>query len=200
MFGVERGQLSDVCPLFWQSDTSVATNSWGYTTEQNHRSSTAILHDLINIVSKNGTLLLNIGPRADGTISEGDIAILRSIGRWLKINGEAIYDTRTWKTYGEGPTSVIEGAFTDAKRAAFSARDVRFTTKGDVLYAILLGVPEAGEVVIESLGKQRGLYEGDVQMIEMIGGAAVEWSQGDEGLKVSLPMLADSPALVLKIR
>lgn len=201
VFDVERGQLRDIRPTFWQSDTSVATNSWGYTTEQKYRSSASILHDLIDIVSKNGALLLNVCPRADGVIPDGDRKILLEIGQWLRTNGEAIYGSRTWKIYGEGPTDVLEGGFTDEKRAAFTARDVRFTTQDDALYAITLGAPESGEIAIESLGKARGLYEGDVQQVELLGGGAVEWSRGDDALRVTLPdHAADAAALVLKIR
>lgn len=201
VFDVERGQLKDIRPEFWQSDTAVARNSWGYTTEQDYRTSASIIHDLIDIVSKNGALLLNIGPRADGTIPEGDAQILRDIGRWLAVNGEAIYETRPFSVYGEGPTDVLEGGFTDAKRADFTARDVRFTTRGDALYALILGVPDAPEVVIESLGSARNLLHKPIQQIELIGsGDPVTWTQRDQGLSVTLPTVTDNaPALVLKI-
>ncbi len=201
VFSVERGQLADIRPLFWQSDTSVAKNSWCHTEEQDYRTSTSIIHDLIDIVSKNGSLLLNIGPRADGVIPEGDTQILLDIGRWLAINGEAIYATRPWKVFGEGPTRVIAGGFTDAKRAGFTARDVRFTTKGDTLYAILLGMPENGEAVIESLGLQRDLYQATIQRIRVLGtNEPAVWSRHDSGLHVQLPAhMENTPAVVLKI-
>lgn len=94
--------------------------------------------DLIDIVSKNGALLLNIGPRPDGTIPEEQVRILLEIGRWLETNGEAIYGTRPWNIYGEGPTKVAGGSFKDTARQAFTRQDIRFTTKGNVLYAIAL--------------------------------------------------------------
>ncbi len=111
IFDVERGQLGDIRPDIWQTDTAVAKNSWGYTEEQDYKTSLVIVQDLVDIVSKNGRLLLNVGPRADGTIPEGDQAILREIGAWLAVNGEAIYGTHPWKIYGEGPTRIAAGGF-----------------------------------------------------------------------------------------
>lgn len=201
VFDVERGQLSELRPVFWQSDTAVAKNSWCYTTEQDYRTSSSILHDLIDIVSKNGALLLNVGPRADGTIPEADTQILLDIGRWLEVNGEAIYGTRPFKIYGEGPTEVISGGFTDAKRADFTARDIRFTTRDGNLYAILLGVPETDTVSIESLGTGRGLLENPIESVGLLGGNyPVTWTRDENGLHVTAPSWnADSPAAVLKI-
>src|SRR5207245_11574472 len=113
---------------------------------------------LIDIVSKNGNLLVNIGPRSDGTIPQEVQDVLREVGSWLKINGEAIYGTRPWKAYGEGPTKIVEGAFHDTDAQPVSERDFRFTTKGDVLYACELGWPENGQAVIHSLA--RGQLDG----------------------------------------
>ena len=104
--------------------------------------SAQVIQMLIDIVSKNGALLLNIGPRPDGTIPEPEQEILRGIGRWLKTNGEAIYGTRPWAVYGEGPTEVVGGSFNDTKRQAFTGQDIRFTTKPGALYAIALAPPE----------------------------------------------------------
>ncbi len=200
---IERGQLKDIRPALWQNDTSVSKNSWGYIQHHEYKTTVSIIHDLIDVVSKNGALLLNIGPRADGTIPEPEQEMLLEIGRWLAINGEAIYGTRPWKVYGEGPTEVYEGGFTDTKRAAFTARDVRFTAKGDTVYAILLGWPDTsqGEVSIGWLRAGSPLYPGDIQSVELLGSAAsVQWSRDASGLKVKLP--AQRPhdaAFVLKI-
>jgi alpha-L-fucosidase len=201
VFDIERGQLKDIRPSFWQTDTSISKNSWGYVEEQDYRTATSIVHDLIDIVSKNGTLLLNVGPRPDGTIPETEETTLLEIGRWLSVNGEAIYATRPWKVYGEGPTEVIEGAFQDVKRSAFTARDVRFTTKGDTLYALVLGLPENGEVTIKALSSSSDLYPASITHIQLLGVKdRVQWSRGADGLKVKLPVEKRiGPALALKI-
>jgi len=198
---IERGQLKDIRPLFWQTDTSVSRNSWGYVTDQDYKTATSLIHDLIDIVSKNGALLLNIGPRPDGTIPEPEEGILLEIGRWLAVNGEAIYGTRPWKVYGEGPTEVFEGPFQDTRRAGFTAQDVRFTTKGNMLYAIVLGWPESGEVVIRSLGAGTMLYPDAIEQVELLGAEGkVEWSRDADGLRVRLPpQRPTDAAFVLRI-
>ncbi len=198
---VERGQLSDIRPLFWQTCTSVARNSWGYTDEQNYKSAAYILHDLIDVVSKNGTMLLNVGPRADGSIPEPERDLLLEIGGWLAVNGEAIYGTRPWKIYGEGPTQIAAGAFQDSQSHPYTAHDFRFTTKGDTLYAIALAMPDNHELVIESLGSNSVLYPTGIQTVKLVGtDSPLQWSRGTEGLWVRLPeAIEDSPAVTLKI-
>ncbi len=188
VYDIERGQLSDLRPIFWQTDTAITKNSWGYVQEQDYKSAGSIVQDLIDIVSKNGALLLNIGPRPDGTIPEPEEEILLEIGRWLAANGEAIYGTRPWKVFGEGPTEIASGGFTDTQRQAFTPQDVRFTTKGEALYAILLAWPEGGEATIRSLGANLRLYPGEIGSVELLGvKGALNWSQDEEGLKVQLP-------------
>jgi alpha-L-fucosidase len=202
VFDIERGQLSGIRPEFWQTDTSVSKNSWSYVKDQNYKTISSLIHDLIDIVSKNGALLLNVGPLPDGTIAEPERKMLLEIGRWLAVNGEAIYGTRPWTTYGEGPTEVFEGAFQDTKRQGFTAQDIRFTCKGDALYAIVLGWPESGEAVIQSLSTTSAYGAGAVRQIEMLGSdEPVSWSRNGEGLKVELP--SERPcqyAFALKIR
>jgi len=150
---VERGQLNDIRPLYWQTDTSISNKSWGYIEHDSFKSSQTIIHQLIDIVSKNGNLLVNFGPRSDGTIPDEVQAVLREVGAWLKTNGEAIYGTRPWKIYGEGPTKIVEGAFHDTEAQPFTDRDFRFTTKKDALYACELGWPASGEAVIHSFAE-----------------------------------------------
>lgn len=197
---LERGQLSDIRPLFWQNDTSVSKNSWGYVVNQDYKTAQSIVGDLVDITSKNGALLLNIGPRPDGTIPEPEEQMLLQVGDWLNLNGEAIYGTRPWKVYGEGPTQVESGMFTDTKRAPFTSRDVRFTTRGDTLYATVLAWPEQ-PLTLQSLGTNLRLYTGEVGDVQLLGApGAVTWSRDADGLHVTFP--AQKPcehAYVLKI-
>ena len=184
---VERGQLADIRPLFWQTDTSVSTNSWGYINHPRYKTAGSIVGDLVDIVSKNGTLLLNIGPQADGTIPQAEQQMLLEIGRWLEVNGEAIYGTRPFKVFGEGPTKVSGGSFADTRRTAYTAGDIRFTVKGDTLYAIALAWPER-ELVIRSLAASAGLAGGKVKAVKLLGcDAELAWSQDAQGLRIQMP-------------
>jgi alpha-L-fucosidase len=187
LFDVERGQLAGINPLLWQTDTAVSKNSWGYIKNQDYKTAGSIVGDLVDIVSKNGVLLLNIGPRPDGTIPEPDEQILLEIGRWLAVNGEAIYGTRPWTAFGEGPTEVGTGSFTDTKRPAFTGQDIRFTTKGKALYAICLAWP--GEsVTVKSWGASSAVHADQIAEVRMLGvPQALSWSQDAAGLKVKMP-------------
>ena len=184
---IERGQLAAVRPNFWQTDTSVSKNSWGHIEGQEYKTADSIVDDLVDIVSKNGSLLLNIGPRSDGTIPEPEVEILKAIGGWLRVNGEAIYGTRPWTQFGEGPTQIVEGSFADTKRKPFTSQDVRFTTKGGLLYATVLDWPADGRVIIKALAKGAANV-GTVRSVELLGASsAVSWSQAADGLRVQLP-------------
>ena len=131
---IERGQFNEIKPFIWQTDTSVARNSWGYTEGNDYKSAEELIWNLVDVVSKNGNFLLNIGPKADGTIPEEDARLLQEIGAWLDVNGEAIYGSRPWRMFGEGPTQLVEGQFSDDVAPNFTDRDFRFTMKGDALY------------------------------------------------------------------
>jgi alpha-L-fucosidase len=187
VYDVERGQLNDVRPFFWQTDTSISKNSWSYVTEQDYKTSRTIIGDLVDIVSKNGALLLNIGPRSDGTIPEPEQEILRDIGKWLAVNGEAIYNTRPWHTYGEGPTEIPEGGFTDTKRQPFTGQDIRFTTNGKAFYAICLDWP-GNAATITSLNSGSSIKAGNIAKISMLGSDGdLAWSQNENGLTIHPP-------------
>jgi alpha-L-fucosidase len=197
---LERGQLGDIRPLYWQTDTSVSNKSWGYIKDDTFKSPEFVVHQLIDIVSKNGNLLLNIGPRSDGTIPDEVQQVLLDVGAWLGINGEAIYGTRPWRTYGEGPTKVAAGSFHDTDTAKYTPEDFRFTTKGDDVYAIGLAWPTRREAVIHSLAKTVGTEP--VQSVAMLGGdAKLRFEQRADGVHVQLP--AEAPAkyaYVLRLR
>lgn len=201
VFDIERGQVRSIRGLFWQNDTSVSKNSWGYIQDHDYKEANDIVCDLIDVVSKNGALLLNVGPRADGTIPEPEVEILRQIGGWLQVHGEAIYGTRPWITHGEGPTQVLEGAFTDTRRARFTSADIRFTTRGNTLYAHVLDWPADGQVVVHSLGTQAATRPPRIGQVELLGSPQpVTWHQEQDGLRVDV---SGRPAtgfpLVLKI-
>jgi alpha-L-fucosidase len=183
---LERGQLGDIRPLYWQTDTSVSNKSWGYIKDDTFKSAEFVVHQLIDIVSKNGNLLLNIGPRSDGTIPEEVQHVLLDVGAWLNANGESIYGTRPWRIYGEGPTKVAAGSFHDTDTTPYTAEDFRFTTKGDVLYAIGLGWPTNGEAVIHSLASTAG--SGRVQSVTLLDSdATLQFDQRADGLHVHIP-------------
>ncbi len=187
VYDIERGQLADIYPLFWQNDTSVSKNSWGYIEGHQYKTAAAIIADLIDIVSKNGALLLNIGPKPDGTIPAPEQAILREIGAWLKVNGEAIYGTRPWTTFGEGPTTVATGAFTDTKRAAFTSADIRFTRDEETLYALPLAQPADGVIKIRHLRTGATHCPERIGRVELLGHGPVTWRHDADGLAVELP-------------
>jgi alpha-L-fucosidase len=183
---LERGQLGDIRPLYWQTDTSVSNKSWGYIKDDTFKSPEFVIDQLIDIVSKNGNLLLNIGPRSDGTIPDEVQRVLLDVGAWLSINGEAIYGTRPWRTYGEGPTKVAAGSFHDTDTAKYTAEDFRFTTKSNGIYAIGLAWPTSGEAVIRSLAKTVGSEL--VQSVVLVGSnARLRFEQSVDGLHVHLP-------------
>jgi alpha-L-fucosidase len=184
---VERGQLNDIRPLYWQTDTSISNKSWGYIEHDSFKSPQTIIHQLIDIVSKNGNLLVNFGPRSDGTIPDEVQAVLREVGAWLKTNGEAIYGTRPWKIYGEGPTKIVEGAFHDTEAQPFTDRDFRFTKKKDALYACELGWPASGEAVIHSFVE--GQLDGrKIASASLLGSTApIVFDVQSDGMHLHLP-------------
>jgi hypothetical protein len=173
---VERGQLAAIRPHFWQTDTAVAKNSWGYTTHQEYKTAASIVEDLVDIVSKNGALLLNIGPRPDGTIPEGDEAILRQIGGWLSTNGEAIYGTRPWRVFGEGPTEVVAGP-SPIPRGSPSPRRTSASRPGGHLYATAWPGRPRGDRV-RSLARPGGREDSAVAKVDLLGHAEpIPWEQ-----------------------
>jgi alpha-L-fucosidase len=196
----ERGAQDQILAEHWQTDTSISNASWGYVEHDTYKSPAVLIDQLADIVSKNGNLLLNIGPRADGTIPEEVQNTLHEIGGWLKVNGEAIYGTTCWKIFGEGPARVKSGDFQDSG-ITYTTQDFRFTAKGDALYAIGLACPTDGRIKIQSLGLNAEISRIKVADVLLLGSAnKPTWQQDGEGLKVNMPKEASCKyAYVLKI-
>lgn len=183
---LERGQLGEIRRLTWQTDTSISNKSWGYIKDDTFKLPEFVVHQLIDIVSKNGNLLLNIGPKSDGTIPDEVQKVLLDVGAWLNVNGEAIYGTRAWRIYGEGPTKVAAGSFHDTDTAHYTPEDFRFTTKGEALYVIGLGWPANAQAVIHALAQATGSEH--VQSVALVGSdAKLQFEQSRDGLHVRLP-------------
>ncbi len=196
---IERGKLDALRLQPWQSDTSVSIKSWGYVKDDDYRTAGSLLTDLIDVVSKNGNLLLNVGPEADGTIAPEIRDVLLQMGAWLAVNGEAIYGTRPWVLYGEGPTNAPTGR--EEINRAYTAADLRFTTKGDSLYALGLAWPRDGKVLIKTLYAGAPYLARPVESVTLLGnsGAAVRWQQTASGLEIQLPAAHDDLPYALKI-
>ena len=183
---LERGGLGDIRPQPWQTDTSLSDGSWGYIEHDTYKSPEAVIHQLADVVSKNGNLLMNVGPRPDGTIPEGAASTLLAVGAWLKVNGDAIYGTRPWRVYGEGPTKFEAGSFHDTDSKPYTAEDYRFTTKDGALYAIELGWPKGGEAIIRALASRVGTRE--VASVDLLGSPDhLAFAQQPDGLHIHVP-------------
>ena len=178
---LERGKLAGIRELPWQTDDAIGNNSWGYAAGNTFKDARYVVTNLIDIVSKNGNLLLNIGPRSDGTITDEETAVLLQTGKWLDMNGEAIYGSRPWILFGEGPTESASGSFADQKKP-FTAEDIRFTTEVWFFICYYLGLPIA-KTMIKSLGSHSG--NGIVERIELVGAnEKLVWKQNADVLVI----------------
>ncbi len=197
---VERGAKPTIQALPWQTDTSISNASWGYVVGDTFKTPQVLLDQLVDVVSKNGNLLLNIGPRPDGTIPEPVQNALLAVGKWLEVNGEAIYGSRPWIQFGEGPTRVEAGSMQDRHALEYTPADFRFTTQGGHLYAIEMRRPTDGETIIQSLGKGKIV----VHDVTLLGnGGKLTWKQAEDGLHITLPATPtseDRPVFRIKLQ
>ena len=191
----ERALTNKIMHYPWQSETCIG--DWHYNRALFEKPGEYggylpprdVIHWMIDTVSKNGTFILNIPGRPDGTIDAKEIAIVDRITDWMTVNGEAIYETRPWKVYGEGPDVIDAGQFQGASVKALGEKDIRFTRNkaGNVVYAIVLGWP-AGEIVIESLGTTNATQPGKIEHVELLGtGERLRWKQTADALRLELP-------------
>lgn len=204
VWDIERGQSNRIEPFVWQTDTCLGV--WHYDKgvfeSHNYKTAKTVIHTLADIVSKNGNLLLSVPVRADGTIDSDEVKIVEGIAAWMDINGESIFGTRPWKVFGEGPA--IESAapinaqgFNEGTGKPFTAEDVRFTQKGDTLYAIVLGWPTQS-LKIKSLGKKTNLLDKEIANIQLLGSEEkIDWSRDDDALTIEPPQNKPSDAAVV---
>ena len=192
IWDIERGQSNNIEPLPWQTDTCIGSWHYNQPVYANHKykSAKTVIQTLVDIVSKNGNLCLSVPVKGDGTIDSDERAIVEEIGQWMQLNSEAIYDTRPWKIFGEGPA--IENAaplsaqgFNEGKGKPFTSEDIRFIQKGGALYAIFLGWPENKKLFVKNLARDKYKTINQVHLIGM--DASIRFEQDEKGLSLILP-------------
>ncbi|GAA4230286.1 alpha-L-fucosidase [Postechiella marina] len=186
IYNLECDKLSTLKELQKQNNVSISKTSCSNTSNSIHKTTNKIIANLADIVSKNGSFILNVSPKSDGTIPNNQKDILLKVGNWLKINGEAIYNTTTWKIYGEGPTKINEVYYSKNNSNLFSSKDIRFTKKGNILYAIVLSWPTNGKINITSLAKNSEyLTYLSIEDINILGNSNnIKWQQTNHGLEI----------------
>lgn len=195
VWDIERGQANEIQPLPWQTDTCIG--GWHYDRalydRNGYKTPKTVIQTLVDIVSKNGNLMLNIPVRGDGSIDEKERKVVEGITAWMKANSESIYGTRPWKIFGEGPaqqkSAKLDGpGFNEGKGKEFTHEDIRFATKADVLYATAMGLPADGKLVIKSLGRDSEYFQKEIQKVEWLPTKqSLTFERNENGLTVSLP-------------
>lgn len=187
---IERGRTDKIEPRPWQTDTCIGDWHYHRSLYENHQYKTPdqVVKMLVDIVSKNGNLLLNIPMRGDGTIDPDETAFLQGMAAWMAVNSEAIYATRPWTVSGEGPTKAKSGQFNEGGDERLTPADFRFTTKGNTLYAAAMGWPENGTLTVKTLAAGAPAIVGKVRSVTLLGSSeTLHWTQTADGLVVTLP-------------
>ncbi|WP_202925587.1 alpha-L-fucosidase [Edaphobacter sp. 12200R-103] len=188
---IERGKLDTLRLMPWQTDTSVSIHSWGYAEHDQYRTAKSLIAQLVDTVSKNGNLLLNVGPKADGTIPQEVQSALLQMGEWLRINGEAIYGSRPFAVFGEGPTKAPKDSTQkDKDIQSYTAQDIRYTTSrsGVVLYATALGWPSGGNLVLHTLYAGNPYLTDPICSVRLLGSLReIPFAVRPDGLHLTLP-------------
>ena len=191
---VERGQLAEQRSYRWQSDTAMCFNSWCYTVDNRYKEAKDILCDLIDINSKNGTMLLNIGPKEDGTFTDEETGILSAIGGWIEKNKEALFGSVPYRIFGEGPTDVAEGGFRDGVVKKFTSSDFRFFAGNGCIYAIALCPDEDGSYLIKSFARKQGKLNTQIERITCLqNGEELPFEHKEDGLRIRCGVRGDMP-------
>ncbi|HYP14610.1 MAG TPA: alpha-L-fucosidase, partial [Bryobacteraceae bacterium] len=194
---LERGVAEKLLPNVWQTDTCVG--NWHYHKQQVYKTPKRVVDMLVDIVSRNGNLLLNFPLPNSGALDTQELSILSEITKWMAVNGEAIYSSRPWKTFGEGPGTApppSNARFNEQARQDLTPADVRFTTRGKALYAFVMGVPDK-EAVIKALGTGSSYAPGKIENVELLGHKGkVSWIQEEGSLTVQMPPQSPSAHVV----
>ena len=197
VYDIERGKATDILPQPWQTNTCLG--DWHYQRrifeQHQYKPAATVIPMLADIVSKNGNLMLSVPVRGDGSIDSDEEKIVGDIGAWLKVNGEAIYATRPWKVFGEGPAAKTfeQGPFdgqSDTHKNPFTPEDIRFTQSknGQTLYAIVLAFPADGQVTVQSLGEYSTQWPGKIGSVRMLGvRGKLKFVRDETGLHLTLP-------------
>ena len=202
---IERGSFRDAKPYVWQTDTAIANNSWCYTDTLEYKKTGDIIRMLVDVVSKNGNLLLNIGPKGDGSIPKTDTQILLQIGAWLRVNGEAVYGSRVWRVSGEGPTKTAEGQFTDLHPPVYRENDFRFTAKGGAVYVFAMQYPEHGRITVRAFAKSADQnvpdFHGLIEEVTVLGEQRMPvWTVDEKGLHVQMHIADRKLPVVFRVQ